>query len=202
MVCQLQDTGHSIEVATSERNGRQTFNRCEAYGFYYGDRTGFNMASNTMQDIAEMHAYHVASDVGDGPNKQNKGAKPTAVSLPGKIAFVLVSVAKNGPSQPDADRFSCLHRPAKAGKTKTKHGINFRSSAVQRSVLRNMLTHLSNGVRVRSLWVEGAIHVLAHVRVGHAPQRVHSDQNSTLTSRAVGTVAGRERGKAKEGGHW
>lgn len=46
--------------------------------------------------------------------------------------------------------------------------------------------HLSDSVRVRSLWVEGAIHVFVHLRVGQVPQRVHSDQNSTLIDKVKG----------------
>ncbi len=40
--------------------------------------------------------------------------------------------------------------------------------------------YLSDSIRVWGLWVEGAIHVLAHLWVGYVPQRVDSDQNGTL----------------------
>ena len=60
-------------------------------------------------------------------------------------------------------------------------------------------SHLSDGVGVRSLWVEGAIHVLAHVGVGYCPQRIHSDQNSALggKERETATVQTAKRGGGK-----
>ena len=45
------------------------------------------------------------------------------------------------------------------------------------------LAYLGDRVRVRGLGIEGAVHVLAHLRVRYSSQRVHGDQNSTLRGR-------------------
>lgn len=59
------------------------------------------------------------------------------------------------------------------------------------------VAHLSNGVRVRGLWIEGAIHVLTHLRVGHVPQWIDSNQNSTLMKSSQVRTEGRGRRKLK-----